>query len=82
MLINPTLDRLRQLRLDAMAATYQDQWQHPDVQALGFDERLGLLVDAEWIARVYFVNRHPCPGFGAPTRMKNGRQRRVRGFYI
>ncbi|MHB8674747.1 MAG: hypothetical protein ACYDAK_13855, partial [Candidatus Limnocylindrales bacterium] len=49
MLINPTLDRLRQLRLDAMAATYQDQLQHPDVQALGFDERLGLLVDAEWI---------------------------------
>lgn len=47
MLTNPTLERLRQLRLHGMADAYAEQTDHPDVHALSFDERLGLLVDRE-----------------------------------
>jgi DNA replication protein DnaC len=51
MLTDPTLDRLRQLRLDAFAATWQAQQQDPALTALAFDERLALLVEAECLAR-------------------------------
>jgi DNA replication protein DnaC len=51
MLTDPTLDRLRQLRLDAFAATWQAQQQDPALTALAFDERLALLVEAESLAR-------------------------------
>jgi DNA replication protein DnaC len=51
MLNEPTLDRLHALRLPAMAAAWTDQQKHPDAAALSFDERLALLVDAEWTAR-------------------------------
>ena len=39
------------LRLDAMAAAWQEQQRHADHDALTFDERFGMLVDAEWLAR-------------------------------
>jgi DNA replication protein DnaC len=51
MLTEPTIEKLRELRLDTMAATYIEQQQKPDTADLGFDERLGLLVDAEYLAR-------------------------------
>ncbi len=51
MLTPPTLDRLKDLRLAAFAAAWEAQQQDPAVAALGFDERLALLVDAEWLAR-------------------------------
>lgn len=51
MLTQPTLDKLRALHLHALAAAWQEQQKHPDVQTMSFDERLGLLVDAEWLAR-------------------------------
>lgn len=51
MLTDPTLDRLRHLRLDAFAATWQAQQQDPALTALAFDERLALLVEAECLAR-------------------------------
>jgi DNA replication protein DnaC len=51
MLTTPTLDRLHGLRLDAFATAWQAQQQDPAVATLGFDERLGLLVDAECLAR-------------------------------
>ena len=51
MLTTPTLDRLKGLRLAAFAAAWEAQQQDPAVAALGFDERLALLVDAEWLAR-------------------------------
>lgn len=47
MLNEPTIEKLRALALDAMAAAWVEQQQRPDVAALGFDERFGLLVDAE-----------------------------------
>lgn len=51
MLNEPTIDRLRSMRLDAMASAWSEQQGKPDVQRLSFDERFALLVDAEWLAR-------------------------------
>ncbi|HEY3816950.1 MAG TPA: IS21-like element helper ATPase IstB [Polyangiaceae bacterium] len=51
MLKEPTIEKLRALRLDTMAATWEEQQKSPDVTALSFDERFGMLVDAEWLAR-------------------------------
>src|SRR5277367_560402 len=51
MLREPTLDKLHALRLRTMAAAWEEQQRSPDVVAMSFDERLALLVDAEWMAR-------------------------------
>jgi DNA replication protein DnaC len=51
MLSEQTLTRLHTLRLAAMAEAYQAQQRDPAAAALGFDERLGMLVDAEALAR-------------------------------
>jgi len=51
MLTEPTLTKLRALRLDAFAAAWTDQQKTSDLAQLSFDERLGLLVDAECLAR-------------------------------
>jgi DNA replication protein DnaC len=55
MLIHPTLDQLRSLRLTGMAKALEDQLQMPDIDSLSFEERLGLLVDRERTER---ENRH------------------------
>ena len=51
MLNEPTLEKLRDLRLGALADTWLEQQGNADLQALGFDERLAMLVDAEWLDR-------------------------------
>ena len=51
MLTEPTLDRLRALHLGAMADAYRAQLQDPGIGALSFDERVGLLVEAEHLSR-------------------------------
>jgi DNA replication protein DnaC len=51
MLTEPTLEKLKALRLDAFAAAWVAQQQDPALGAVPFDERLGLLVEAEWLAR-------------------------------
>lgn len=51
MLNTQTVDRLLELRLPAFAAAWQAQQGQPDLIGLSFDERLGLLVEAEWLAR-------------------------------
>ena len=51
MLTEPTLAKLRALRLDAFAAAWTEQQTTRDLAQLSFDERLGLLVDAECLAR-------------------------------
>jgi DNA replication protein DnaC len=51
MLTSPTLEKLRAMKLDAMAHAWEAQQQDPAIAHLAFDERLGLLVDAEWLAR-------------------------------
>ncbi len=47
MLLEPTLARLRDLRLDAMAAALQEQLGLPDIHELSFEDRLCLLVERE-----------------------------------
>ena len=47
MLLHPTLDKLRALKLLGMAAALEDQSTLPDCASLSFEERLGLLVDRE-----------------------------------
>lgn len=51
MLSPPTLEKLHALKLSAMAAAWTAQQQDAAIHALSFDERLGLLVEAEWYAR-------------------------------
>lgn len=51
MLTPPTLDTLHALKLPAMAAAWTAQQQDAQVTGLSFDERFGLLVEAEWLAR-------------------------------
>jgi len=51
MLNEPTMDKLRALRLDTFAAAWDEQQKNSELAKLSFDERLGLLVDAEWLAR-------------------------------
>jgi len=47
MLTHPTLDRLRELKLDGMARALEEQRQQPACQELAFEDRLGLLIDRE-----------------------------------
>ena len=51
MLNEPTIEKLKVLRLDALAAAWAEQQKMPEIGQLSFDERLGLLVDAEHLAR-------------------------------
>src|SRR3989442_2739690 len=51
MINSSTLDKLSALRLHEMATAWQEQQHIADHAALTFDERFGLLVDAQWLAR-------------------------------
>jgi DNA replication protein DnaC len=51
MLNEPTVEKLRGMRLGTLADTWLDQQGSADAQALSFDERLSMLVDAEWLDR-------------------------------
>src|SRR3989344_7825812 len=50
-MITATLDRLRHLRLGAMADAYLTHQQDTAVSGLSFDERFSMLVDAEHLFR-------------------------------
>ena len=47
MLAHPTHERLIALGLIGMAKAFEDQRRSPDIAALSFEERLGLMVDRE-----------------------------------
>ena len=51
MLNEPTLEKMRSLKLPTMAQAWQVQQSDPGALGLSFDERLGLLVDAEVLHR-------------------------------
>ena len=51
MLDNATLDGLHQLHLPGMVRGLLEQREHPDYAPLGFEERLGMLVDRELTER-------------------------------
>lgn len=51
MLKEPTIEKLRAMHLDGMADGWLEQQKNAEVATLSFDERFGLLVDAEWLHR-------------------------------
>ena len=51
MLTEPTVDKLKQLSLFAMAEGFVEQQKKTEVHGLEFEERFSLLVDAEWMWR-------------------------------
>lgn len=51
MLKEPTIEKLRAMHLDGMADGWLEQQKSAEVTTLSFDERFGLLVDAEWLHR-------------------------------
>lgn len=51
MLNHPTIEKLQALRLTAMAGALTEQGTDPEIAALTFEERLGLLADREITAR-------------------------------
>lgn len=51
MLHHPTLEKLQSLRLSGMHDGLIEQSRTPEIDSLGFEERLGLLVDRELTAR-------------------------------
>ena len=51
MLIHQTTEKLRGMKLNAMAVEYIRQCETPSISALSFDERIGMMIDAEWLSR-------------------------------
>ena len=51
MLIEPTMEKLRTLKLNALATAWEKQQGDPSMAELSFDERLALLVDVEVLHR-------------------------------
>jgi DNA replication protein DnaC len=51
MLNEPTVEKLRAMRLDALCTAWLEQQGKPELAGLGFDERFAMLVDAEWLYR-------------------------------
>ncbi len=51
MLTHPTLDKLHALKLHGMVHALGEQMHMPEITALSFEERLGLLVDREMTVR-------------------------------
>lgn len=51
MLNEPTMEKLKGLRLESLAAAWAEQQKSAEAMKLSFDERLGLLVDAECLTR-------------------------------
>lgn len=48
MLTETTVSKLREMRLSVMANALKDQLSDPQFQNMTFEDRIGLLVDAEW----------------------------------
>ena len=51
MLGNNTVSKLHEMKLSAMATAFRDQLEEKVYADLSFEERFGLLVDAEWTSR-------------------------------
>jgi len=51
MLNNQTAQKLRTMRLPVMAAEFERQLDSPAMDTLSFDERMGMIVDAEWLSK-------------------------------
>ena len=51
MLSNSTVGKLHEMKMSVMAKTFREQMEDGNMDSLSFEERFGLLVDAEWSAR-------------------------------
>jgi DNA replication protein DnaC len=51
-MINQTLEKLTVMRLGTMAQEYRRQLELPTMNALSFDDRFAMLVDAQWLYRL------------------------------
>ena len=51
MLNDNTISKLHEMRLSVMAQAFRDQMKNSGFHSMSFEERLGLLVDAEWAVR-------------------------------
>jgi len=51
MINQSTISKLHEMHLNAMAETFSNQLRDPEFNNLSFEERFGLLVDAEWAKR-------------------------------
>ena len=51
MLLHPTLEKLTTLRFTGMAAALDEQMQMNSLDDMGFEERLGILLDREMAVR-------------------------------
>ena len=49
--LQQTIDKMNWMKVCTMAEEYSRQLKTPDINNLGFDERLSLLIDSEWSAR-------------------------------
>lgn len=51
MLNNNTTSKLKEMKMSAMARSFDSQLSNTELSSLSFEERFGLLVDAEYTAR-------------------------------
>lgn len=51
MLVQPTIEKLKAMKLDRLAQTWLEQQKSAEHQQLAFDERFSLLVDAQYLAQ-------------------------------
>jgi DNA replication protein DnaC len=51
MLREQTFEKLYKLKLHGMAQALEEQFRQPDMASLGFEERVAMLVDAQWLWR-------------------------------
>lgn len=51
MLEYQTTEKLIGMRLSVMASEYRRQLEIPNISELSFEERLAMIVDAEWLSR-------------------------------
>ena len=49
MLNEQSLEKLYAMKLNGMAEAFAEQLQQPNIDELVFEERIGLLVDRQWI---------------------------------
>lgn len=51
MLTNATVEKLREMNMRVMAEKFKEQLTNPDIESLSFEERFGLITDAEYANR-------------------------------
>jgi DNA replication protein DnaC len=51
MLDNNTIQKLHEMKLGVMASSFRQQLEDIDMEKLSFEERFGLIIDAEWATR-------------------------------